>query len=115
MDDLQIVGMTMPRRSQPRTAKKKRKAFEANWVRLPRRWIKVLQRAKSAGATYELAHSILAKAFECEYTGQEIVLSAAMTGMPKNTRIRAAKELARLKLIKLHRRGGGQAPRVSLY
>jgi hypothetical protein len=111
--------MTMAQQSRlrPRAAKKKKKreTFEADWVKFPQQWAKALQRAKSAGATYELAISILFKAFECESTGGEIVLSSKMTGMPKNTRIKAAKELARLGLIKLHRRGGGQAPRVLLY
>jgi DNA polymerase I len=46
-------------------------------------------------------------------TAGEIVLSASVTDMPQTTRVRAAKELAKLGLIKLHQQGG-QARRVSL-
>src|SRR5712691_8639406 len=112
MDDLRIPGMEMPQQPRLRIAKKKRKAFDADWAKFPQRWAKALRRARSAGATYELAISILFKAVECEYTGQEIVLSSEMTGMLKNTRIRAAKELVKLRLIKLYRRSGSQASRV---
>jgi hypothetical protein len=117
MDDLQIVDMTVPQQSQSSVAakkKKKRKAFKAHWAKFPQRWAKAMRRAKSAGAVYELAVAILFKAIECEFTGREIVLSSEMAEMSKRTKIRAAKELVRLRLIKLHRRGGGQAPRVTL-
>jgi hypothetical protein len=117
MDDLQIVGMTMPRqpRSRARAAKKKHKAFKADWAKFPQQWAKALRRSKSTAAAYELAISILFKALECEYTGQEIILSSDMTGMPRTTRRKAAKHLVKLGLIKLYRQSKNQAHRVSLY
>jgi hypothetical protein len=94
-------------------SRKARKAFEPEWVKLPLRWIEVLRQSKRM-ATWQLAHVILLEAFKRQYTGGEIVLSSTMTRMPKNTRIRAIKELAELGLIKLHRSSGNQAYRVSV-
>jgi hypothetical protein len=92
------------------TRRKMRKAFEPEWVKLPRQWIEVLRKSKSTAA-WCLAHMILLEAFKCQHTGGEIVLSSAMAQMPKNTRIRAAKELVELGLIRLHR-SKGHAHRV---
>jgi hypothetical protein len=90
-----------------------RKAFKTEWAKFPRRWADALRQAKSK-ATYQLAILILFEAFKCKHTGKEITLSSEMTGMPKNTRIRVAKELVGLGLIKLHRQSGNQAYRVSI-
>jgi hypothetical protein len=106
-DDLADPKLTTVRRA------KKRKPFKAEFVMLPVRWIEALRRAKSTAAAYELAHTLLVEAFKREYIGGEIVLSASVTDMPQTTRVRAAKELAKLGLIKLHQQGG-QARRVSL-
>jgi hypothetical protein len=92
--------------------KKRRKPFEPEWVKLPRRWVAVLRQSKSIG-TYQLAHIILFEAFKREQIGGEIVLSSAMTGMSQTTRRRAAKELVELGLIQTERRRGRQALRVS--
>jgi hypothetical protein len=98
----------------PRSTKKKRKAFEADWVKFPRQWADALRQAKSTAATYELAILILFEAFRCKHIGGEIILSAEMTGMPRSTRRKAIGKLAKLGLIKLHRQSGNQAYRVSI-
>jgi hypothetical protein len=96
VDDLQITDMEIRR---PAVKKKKRKSFETRWVRLDRRWVKALQRSRSAN-TYRLALVILFEAFKREQVGGEIVLSTAMTGMSASSRGRAVRELVKLGLIK---------------
>jgi Fic family protein len=93
------------------TQKKRRKPFKAQWVKLPRQWVEALRRSKSMG-TYQLALAILFEAFKREHCGGEIVLSSAVTKMPRSTRRRATKELVKLGLIKTHK-NGSQSPRVS--
>jgi hypothetical protein len=92
-------------------APKRRKLFKAQWVKLTPRWIEVLRHAKNKG-TYQLALAILLEAFKRKHCGGEIVLSSAVTRMPRNTTMRAAKELVELGLIKTERKGR-QAMRVS--
>jgi hypothetical protein len=93
--------------------KKKRRQFEAKWVKLPRHWITTLRQSKSA-STYELAHTLLLEAYKHGYTaGVKIVLSEKTTHMPKTSRIRAAKELVELGVITFEQRGN-QARRVTL-
>ena len=90
---------------------KKRPKFKSDFVRFPTRWVAAMRRAKSSGTAYELALAILDKAFECKTRGHgEVVLSAMMTKMPRNTRRRAAKELVELGLIKLCQ--GGRQPSI---
>jgi len=91
--------------------KRKHKPFQVKWVKLPKRWIEVLQRSESA-STYRLAHIILLQAFKREHIGGEIVLSAEVTGMLDTNRRRAIRELIKLGLIKV-RRNGKQAIRVT--
>lgn len=105
-------------RPKPAAAKRKqrepREPFVAEWVKLPRRWVKALRRTKSA-ATYQLAHAILFEAFKQDQfgrVGREVVLSSAVTKMPKETRRRATKELVKLGLIEVEQ-VGCEAPRVS--
>jgi hypothetical protein len=74
--------------------------FQAEWVKLPTAWIVTLRQTKSISAV-QLAMEILSAEFRRKHTGREIVLSAAMTGMPRTTRNRAARELARLGLIEV--------------
>jgi hypothetical protein len=88
------------------------KAFKAEWVKFPSAWREALRRAKCV-ATYDLAITILFEAFKRERINGEIVLSAEITKLPRNTRRRATRELVKLDLIKLHRGGGNQAYRVS--
>jgi hypothetical protein len=91
--------------------KPRRKTFETRFVLVPKGWIKVLTRTKSAG-TYRLALVILDKEFERQQTGKEIVLSAHVTGMSQTTRRRATQELVSLGLIRLKPRSGRDAPKV---
>jgi hypothetical protein len=107
--NLDLAQMNRPKR-QSRAAK----TFETEWVKFPLAWYEALRRARCGGATYELAVTILFEAFKREHIGGEIVLSAEMTRMPKNTRIRAAKELMKLGLIKLRQTGNGRAYRISI-
>jgi hypothetical protein len=94
---------------------KKRKPFKAQFVMVPLRWIEALQRSKSASA-YQLALVILLEAFKLEAfkrKGGEIILSSTATKMPRNTKTRAAKELADLGLIEI-KLIGNQALKVSI-
>ena len=92
----------------PRAAR--RKPFQAQWVRLPVSWLVALRGTKSAAAK-QLAMEILFAEFRRKYTDGELVLSAAMSGMPNATRAGATKELVRLGLIEVEQ-CGRQAPRV---
>jgi hypothetical protein len=76
------------------------KAFEPRFVQVPRCWISALGRSNSVN-TYRLALLILFAAFKNKQRNGEVTLSTAMTGMPRNTKVRAARELADLGLIQL--------------
>ncbi len=90
------------------------KPFEAEWVKVPKRWLEALRQSNSTN-TYRLALAILAEAFKRQHVGGDIVLSKAMSGMPHSTRFRAARELAKLGLIQLHRQNSNkQSYRVGL-
>jgi hypothetical protein len=91
--------------------KKRRKPFKTQWVKLPTHWADTLRRSKSVN-TYQLAVAILFEAFRRAHIGGEIVLSQAVTRMPRSTRRRATKELIRLGLIKV-KRNGNECLRVS--
>jgi hypothetical protein len=83
---------------------KKRKTFEIEWVKLPDYWICQLEQSTHLG-TYKLALRILREAYKQHYIGGEVVLSAAVTGLPGTTRRSAAKELVTLNLIQIQREG----------
>jgi hypothetical protein len=94
--------------------KRKHKAFESQFVQVPKGWVAALSQTTSL-ATYRLALIILDKDFERRQTGREFVLSARVTGMSQTTRRRAAQELIRLKLIRLEPgTAGNGAPRCWL-
>ena len=78
----------------------RRKAFEPRFVQVPRHWISALGRSNSVN-TYRLALLILFAAFKNKQRNGEVTLSTATTGMPRNTKVRAARELADLGLIQL--------------
>jgi hypothetical protein len=92
----------------PDIAPKKKRLFEPRWVKLPRHWISGLGQSKSAN-TYRLALLILLEAYRDRRGRGEITLSTAMTGMPRNSRIAAARELAEIGLITLKEGGGNRA------
>jgi hypothetical protein len=94
------------------TPKPARKPFRARWVKVPTWWIHTLKQSRSV-STYELALTILHEAFKRQHVGGEIVLSSAVTGMPSNTKMRAARELADLGLIELDQ-ADKRAVRVSI-
>jgi hypothetical protein len=80
----------------------KSKRFEQEWIKLPMHWVKALHRAKANGTTYGLAHTILAEFYKRRRFGvTEVILSTETTSMKRNTKLKAAKTLARLELITL--------------
>ncbi len=95
-----------------RPQERRRKAFEAEFVQVPKQWITVLSQAKSGGGTWQLAVAVLAEAFKRKHLGGEIVLSAQVTRMPQTTRRRATQELVSLGLIQLKPGSGRDAPKV---
>jgi hypothetical protein len=92
------------------TRSKKQKPFKIDFVKLPDYWIRQLEQTERC-ATYKLAHRILREAYKQQFTGDEIVLSAAVTGLPGTTRRAASRELIALKLIEIQQ-NGRRAPRV---
>ena len=115
--DLHIDGMEVlqwaKKKKKKKQHKRKRAAFKAQWVKLPRRWVEALCQSKSVN-TYRLAHAILFEAFRQEQGGGEIVLSTITTGLDRATKMRAVQELVRFKLIKIKQDGHGAARVVSL-
>lgn len=97
----------------PDIAPKKKRLFEPRWVKLPRHWISGLGQSKSAN-TYRLALLILLEAYRDRRGRGEITLSTAMTGMPRNSRIAAARELAEIGLISLKEGGGNRALKAQI-
>jgi hypothetical protein len=94
--------------------RKKRKPFESQFVKLPRHWITGLQRSNSVN-TYRLAHMILREGFKREHVGGKVVLSTKVTsGMIRSTKIRAARELVELGLIRIEQ-DGNRALIVTIY
>jgi hypothetical protein len=94
---------------------RKRTPFKAQFAMVPLRWVETLRRSKSA-STYQLALVILLEAFKAEAfkrKGSEITLSSTVTEMPRNTKMKAARELADLGLIEI-KQTGNQALRISI-
>jgi hypothetical protein len=91
-------------------ARKKRKPFEVSFVKLPKFWIDQLRHARKL-STVTLAHVILHEAFKRQHGGGEIVLSTQATGLSRQVRARAVKELRELGLIETEQTGN-QAVRV---
>jgi hypothetical protein len=113
MDSFQITDKEALSRLRPTVGKGKKKSkqhFRVHWVKLPVPWVKALRRSKSVN-TYRLALTILIEAFWRDQTGGELVLSTEVTGMHRNSKIRAMDELVRLGLIKI-KRDGRRAVRI---
>jgi hypothetical protein len=92
--------------------KKRERPFKSKFVQVPTRWMEVLRKSNSA-STYQLALAVLDEAFEREQTDAgEVILSSKVTHMPRNTRMRAVRELVELGLIEVEQ-SGRQAVRVS--
>jgi hypothetical protein len=102
-----------PKRESGR--KKQEKKFKAHWVKLPRLWIEKLSQTRSVN-TIHLAHLILIETYErkhTRYNTDEITLSTAFTGMNRETKRRAARELEKLGLVQITH-DGNEALRVRL-
>jgi hypothetical protein len=89
----------------------KRKPFEIDWVKLPNFWIEQLEQSRCPG-TYKLAMRILREDFKRQYIGGELVLSTAVTGVPRATRYSAIREMVELGLIRI-KQEGNKAVRVT--
>ena len=74
--------------------------FQAEWAKLSASRLTALRQTQR-GSTKQLAMEILFAEFRRRHIGGEIVLSGAMTGIPRTTRNRAARELAKLGLIEV--------------
>jgi hypothetical protein len=85
------------------TMKNQRKPFQTAFVQVPMRWIVALEGANADSSAYKLALRLLAEAFKCSQVGGDVVLSSNVTGMPRSSKSRAAKELQKLGLIRLER------------
>lgn len=94
-----------------RPARKRRKSFEARWVQLSHYWIERLEKAHSI-YTFKLANRILCEAFKRKRVGGDIILSAVVTGLPRQRRAEAIRELVKLRLIEVTK-CGNQAVRVA--
>lgn len=91
-------------------AKKQRKPFKTAFVQVPARWITALEDAKADRSTYRLALRLLAEAYKCSQVGGGVVLSSKVTGLERNNKARAAKELQRLGLIRIEPQRVKQSP-----
>jgi hypothetical protein len=80
-------------------------------VKLSDCWIEQLERSRSV-ATYKLAHRVLREAFKQQQRGDEVILTAAVTELPRSTRRRAMQDMVRLRLIRVEQEGN-QAARVT--
>jgi hypothetical protein len=92
------------------TPAKKRKPFGVQWVKLYNYWIERLRHARKV-STVTLAHVILREEFKRQYVGGEVVLSTETTGLSRQVKARAVKELRELGLIETEQ-SGNQAVRV---
>ena len=102
--------------SSCKVPKKKSMPFEIKWAKFPKRWEVALRQTKKV-STYQLALAILFQASKNRANKYErdekiITLSLAVTGMSRNNRMRAARELVKFGLIEVEQRGR-EAMRVS--
>jgi hypothetical protein len=80
------------------------------------RWIAKLHAAHASSATYQLAHVILVESFKLEQMAvKEIVLSKETTGLAKDARRRATRNLVKLGLIGVRKQARIAARVIDLY
>ena len=91
-------------------ARKRRKQFKPQFALVSVYWIKELEKYKSAGL-YQLAHCILLEDHKCKQIGGEIILSRAVTGLPRQTRAWAIRKMVEAKMIEVSQTGN-EAVRV---
>jgi hypothetical protein len=95
-----IFGKGDPFDEPPGEAPRRRKSFNGEWAKLSKHWSDQLRQAQGI-STYHLAHAILHEAFKRQYVRGPVVLSAAVTGLPRSSRPRAIRDMLRLQLIKV--------------
>jgi hypothetical protein len=80
-------------------ARPQHKEFKIKFVQVPSYWMEQLEQARHI-ATYKLALNILCQEHKRKHGRcDEIILSSAVTGLPRATRYDAIKELVKLGLI----------------
>lgn len=104
------VDIAKAKGAAKQSTKPRRKKFQANFVIFPVRWIDALARANANGNTYELALRLLVEAHARAHLGGDVVLSSEVTGLPRNSKYRAARKLQALGLIRIEPRGVKQSP-----
>ena len=90
----------------PTESKERRPSFEAHWAKFPKYW-KTALRQTTRVSTFNLALAILFEAAKLELMGkrgEKITLSSAVTGMSRNCRRKAIRELVKLDLIAISSR-----------
>ena len=98
-DGVKVPVMIEPGRAVPHKFAPKRKPFKSKLIVVPVHWRDALRGA--TGATYALALAVLDEKHKRNHLGGDIVLSAQVTGMKKDARRAATKELVRLNLIEV--------------
>jgi hypothetical protein len=111
MHDTKIINYRgQPLEVEVITPAAQREPFKAKFVQVPLWWVEMLQHR--SGSTYHLALKILDEAFKRKHIGGEVILSSEMTGMSREMRRRAIRELVQLALIEIEQ-DGNRAIRVS--
>jgi hypothetical protein len=96
--------------AEPTPRRKKRTSFKPRFAQVPIYWVTQLEKHNSA-ALYQLAHRVLLEAHKRKQLGGEIILSTAVTGLPRQTRARTIKLMVGAEMIKISQHGN-QAARV---
>jgi hypothetical protein len=105
VDGKDVAAETVPR--------KKREPFKPKYTEIPTYWVEQLEVHHSA-AMYQLALRILAADFERRQRGKskDIILSTAVTGLPRQTRSDVAKKMVEAEMIEVEQHNT-QAIRVT--
>ena len=90
---------------------RKRKPFKTHFVQVPSYWVEQLEKHNSA-AMYQLANRILLQDRKRNGGSDEIILSAEVTGLTRQTRAWAVQKMVKAKMIEVSQ-CGNQAVRVT--
>jgi hypothetical protein len=94
----------------PTPRQKKRRAFKPQFAQVPIYWVEQLRKCGSA-ATYQLAICILLEHHKRQLYGDEIILSSKVTGLLRQTRSKATKQMVEARMIEIAQ-AGNEAVRV---
>jgi len=101
----EVVATITPPASRPR----RRTPFKSKFIQVPTFWREALRGAP--GSTFEAALAVLDEKYRRDHIGGEVVLSAEVTGLKKDARRDATKDLIGRSLIEVDQ-SGRAAPRV---